>query len=222
MGFEIKICGLTDAPAIEAAAEAGIDYAGFVFFPKSPRHLEIAAACDLAAGLPASVQRVALTVNADDTLLDGIVEGFAPDMLQLHGEESPQRVSEVRRRYGRPVMKAVLVAGEEDVARADAYRGHADLLLFDAKPPKSVPNALPGGNGLSFDWALIAAARPRGRWLLSGGLTPENVGEAVRITDARGVDVSSGVESAPGRKDPERIRRFVEAAREAATVRHGA
>jgi phosphoribosylanthranilate isomerase len=183
---------------------------GFVFFPKSPRNVTVAEAARLAAAVPAGVAKVALTVDADDATLDAILAGVPVDMLQLHGHESPERVSEVRARYGLPVMKAVGVAGEADLAALDAYGRVADQLLVDAKP---VPGAaLPGGNGLAFDWRLIAGRRWPVPWMLAGGLTAENVAEAIRLTGARQVDVSSGVESVPGFKDPVKIEEFLDAA----------
>lgn len=193
-----------------AAIDAGAAYVGFVFFPKSPRHVEIAAASKLAMEVPPGVVKVALTVNATDADLDAINSAVPLDMLQLHGTEPPDRVHEVRARYGLPVMKAVGVAGPEDLAALDLYGKVADQLLVDAKAPKDA--ALPGGNGLAFDWALLVRKYWPCPWMLAGGLTPDNVAEAVRLTGARQVDVSSGVESAPGVKDAARIRAFIRAA----------
>lgn len=209
--IRVKICGLRTVGDVLAAAGAGAAYAGFVFFAKSPRHLEIAAARALALEAPVGLAKVALVVDADDATLDGIVEAVPLDMLQLHGHESPDRVAEVRARYGLPVMKAVGVADEGDLAALFDYSTVADQLLIDAKPPKGA--ALPGGNGLSFDWRLVAQRRWLRPWMLAGGLTPENVAEAIRLTNARQVDVSSGVESAAGVKDHARIAAFVAAAR---------
>lgn len=208
--IRVKICGLRTQADVAAVAAAGAAYAGFVFFPKSPRHLTIAAARDLALAAPVGLAKVALTVDADDAALDAIVEAVPLDMLQLHGHESPDRVAEVRARYGLPVMKAVGVADEGDLAAIFDYSTVADQLLIDAKPPRTA--ALPGGNGLAFDWRLVAQRRWLRPWMLAGGLTPENVAEAVRLTNARQVDVSSGVESAPGVKDAARIASFVAAA----------
>lgn len=206
----VKICGLRQAADVETAVRAGAAYVGFVFFPKSPRNVTVAEAARLAAAVPAGVAKVALTVDADDATLDAILAGVPVDMLQLHGHESPERVSEVRARYGLPVMKAVGVAGEADLAALDAHGRVADQLLVDAKP---VPGAaLPGGNGLAFDWRLIAGRRWPVPWMLAGGLTAENVAEAIRLTGARQVDVSSGVESVPGFKDPVKIEEFLDAA----------
>ncbi|MCA8884097.1 MAG: phosphoribosylanthranilate isomerase [Rhodobacteraceae bacterium] len=207
----VKICGLTRPEDVTAAVSAGASYVGFVFFPKSPRNLDPAAARALALDVPPGVAKVALTVNADDALLDDILAQVPVDILQLHGAEPPDRVADLRQRYGLPVMKAVGVAGPEDLPALDLYGKVADMLLVDAKPPKGA--ALPGGNGLAFDWRLIAGRRWPVPWMLAGGLTADNVREAVRLTGAPMVDVSSGVESAPGRKDPELIARFVAAAR---------
>ncbi|PTX50009.1 MULTISPECIES: phosphoribosylanthranilate isomerase [Gemmobacter] len=208
--IRVKICGLRTVADVTAVAAAGAAYAGFVFFPKSPRHLDLATARDLALAAPPGLAKVALTVNADDAALDAIIEAVPLDMLQLHGAESPDRVAEVRARYGLPVMKAVGVADEGDLAAIFDYSATADQLLIDAKPPKNT--ALPGGNGLSFDWRLVAQRRWLRPWMLAGGLTPENVAEAIRLTNARQVDVSSGVESAPGVKDHARIAAFAKAA----------
>ena len=208
--IRVKICGLRTVSDVAAAAAAGAAYAGFVFFPKSPRNLSIAEARNLALAAPLGLAKVALTVDADDATLDAIVEGVPLDMLQLHGHESPDRVAAVRVRYGLPVMKAVGVADEGDLAQIFDYSTVADQLLIDAKPPRNA--ALPGGNGLSFDWRLVAQRRWLRPWMLAGGLTPDNVAEAIRLTNARQVDVSSGVESAPGVKDPARIAAFVAAA----------
>ena len=208
--IRVKICGLRTVEDVAAVAQAGAAYAGFVFFPKSPRHLTLAAARELAIAAPVGLAKVALVVDADDAALDAIFEAVPLDMLQLHGHESPDRVAEVRARYGLPVMKAVGVADEGDLAAVFDYSTVADQLLIDAKPPKGA--ALPGGNGLSFDWRLVAQRRWLRPWMLAGGLTPENVAEAIRLTNARQVDVSSGVESAPGIKNAARIAAFVAAA----------
>lgn len=206
----IKICGLRDARHLQAAAAAGAAYGGFVFFPKSPRCLTIEAARALAVDAPFGMAKVALVVNADDATLDAITEAVPLDMLQLHGSETPERVAEVKARYGLPVMKAVGLAEAGDLAALDLYAGVADQVLVDAKPPKGAE--LPGGNGLAFDWRLLAGREWTVPWMLAGGLTPDNVAEAIRLTGARQVDVSSGVESAPGEKDTARIRAFCEAA----------
>ncbi|MCF6316801.1 MAG: phosphoribosylanthranilate isomerase [Marinosulfonomonas sp.] len=208
--IKVKICGLSEARHVAAAVAAGAGYLGFVFFEKSPRNVTIAQARDLAVEVPIGVAKVALTVDADNAMLDAICDAVPLDMLQLHGSESVERVAEVKRRYGLPVMKAVGVADEGDLAMLDAYGHVADQLLVDAKPPKGA--VLPGGNGLAFDWRLIANRRWFAPWMLAGGLTPDNVAEAVLLTGARQVDVSSGVESAPAVKDSELIAGFIAAA----------
>lgn len=208
--IRVKICGLKTPVDVAAVAAAGAAYAGFVFFPKSPRHLTLDAAREAALAAPPGLAKVALTVDADDAALDAIIEAVPLDMLQLHGHESPDRVAEVRARYGLPVMKAIGVADEGDLAAIFDYSTVADQLLIDAKPPRNA--VLPGGNGLSFDWRLVAQRRWLRPWMLAGGLTPENVAEAIRLTNARQVDVSSGVESAPGVKDPALVTAFVQAA----------
>ena len=206
----VKICGLREAADVEAAVRAGASYVGFVFFPKSPRNLLPADAARLAATVPPGVAKVALTVDADDAALDALLAQVPVDMLQLHGHESPDRVAHVRARFGLPVMKAVGVADEADLPALEAHGRVADQLLVDAKPPNGA--VLPGGNGLAFDWRLIAGRRWPVPWMLAGGLTPENVAEAIRLTGARQVDVSSGVERAPGVKDADRIAAFIDAA----------
>lgn len=208
--MNVKICGLRDAATLRVALEAGARYVGFVFFAKSPRHVEIETARALALSVPEGVAKVALTVNADDAYLDAINAAVPLDMLQLHGQESVARIAALRARYGLPIMKAVGVAEESDLASLASYGAVADQLLVDAKPPKDA--VLPGGNGLAFDWRLIANRRWPVPWMLAGGLTADNVAEAIRLTGARQVDVSSGVESAAGVKDPARIRAFIAAA----------
>ncbi|WP_282170753.1 phosphoribosylanthranilate isomerase [Ruegeria atlantica] len=206
----VKICGLTAPDHVRAAADAGARYVGFVFFQKSPRHLGIDEAASLAQLVPAGVAKVALTVNATDAELDRVVASVPLDMLQLHGKETPQRVSEVRDRFGLPVMKAIGIAEAEDLSAIDLYSEVADQLLIDAKPPRT--SELPGGNGLAFDWRLLAGRKYWQKpWMLAGGLTPDNVAEAIRMTGAKQVDVSSGVESAPGVKDTIKISEFVSA-----------
>ena len=207
----VKICGLRDAATLQAAVEAGANYVGLVFFPKSPRNVSIDQAVGLAQPVPPEVAKVALVVNADDALLDQIVARVPIDFLQLHGAETPERVAEVRTRYGLPVMKAVGVGDERDLAALDIYARVADQILVDAKPPKDAK--LPGGNGLSFDWRLIAGRRWPVPWMLAGGLTPDTVGAAIALTGALQVDVSSGVEKAPGVKDAAKIAAFCAAAR---------
>ncbi|GKY88931.1 phosphoribosylanthranilate isomerase [Sinisalibacter aestuarii] len=208
---QVKICGLSTPDHVRWAVDAGARYLGFVFFAKSPRNVSVAQATALAREVPPGVAKVALVVDPDDALLDGITATMPVDMLQLHGAESPERVAEIRARYGLPVMKAVGIAGAADLAKVEAYEMVADQILVDAKPPKGAD--LPGGMGVPFDWQLIAGRHWQRPWMLAGGLTPKNVGLAVRLTGARQVDVSSGVESAPGVKDEGLIRAFMEALR---------
>jgi phosphoribosylanthranilate isomerase len=211
MTTAVKMCGLSTAPTLEAAIDAGADYVGLVFFAKSPRNVSVPVAADLAARARGRVKTVALVVDPSDAALDQIVADVQPDWLQLHGHETPARVAEIKARYGLPVLKALPIATEADVVAADAWRPVADMLLFDAKPP---PDAtLTGGNGLSFDWRLVAGVARRYPFMLAGGLTPDNVAAAVATTGAAAVDVSSGVETAPGLKDADLIRRFVAAAK---------
>jgi len=208
--IRVKICGLHTTDSIAAAVAAGAAYVGFNFFPKSPRYVQISQAADLAAALPPGICKVALTVDADDAWLGAILDRVPVDMLQLHGAESPDRVAALRDTHGLPVMKAVGVADEGDLAAIAEYARVADQILVDAKPPKGA--TLPGGNGLRFDWRLIAGRRWAVPWMLAGGLTPGNVAEAIRLTGARQVDVSSGVESVAGVKDAGLIEQFVAAA----------
>lgn len=206
----VKICGLRSAEDVQMVAQAGAAYAGFVFFAKSPRNVSLEAARIAALAAPLGLCKVALTVDADDASLDAITEAVPLDMLQLHGHESPERVAEVKARYGLPVMKAIGVADEGDLAPLMEYALVADQLLIDAKPPKNA--VLPGGNGLAFDWRLVAQRRWLKPWMLAGGLSSENVAEAIRLTNVRQVDVSSGVESAPGIKAASLVQAFIRAA----------
>ncbi|MGQ0664262.1 MAG: phosphoribosylanthranilate isomerase [Pseudomonadota bacterium] len=210
MSIKVKICGINSPAA--AAAAAGADFAGFVFYPPSPRHLALGEAAALAATLPPRVERVALMVDPDDAALARVLAGFRPDFLQLHGRESPARVAAIGAAFGLKIIKAMAIAEAADLGMAAAYEGIADWLLFDARPP-SRPGALPGGNAAAFDWRLLAGRSFSRPWLLSGGLTPENVGEAIRVSGAPAVDVSSGVEDRPGHKDPSRITAFIAGAR---------
>ena len=212
MTVAAKICGLSSEAAIEAAVAGGAAYVGFVFYPPSPRAVNPARAGMLCALVPAAVQRVALLVDADDAAIETILAAAPIDILQFHGAETPKRVIAAKQRFGRKVMKAISVASSDDVAGAARYEDAADLLLFDAKPPRRA-DALPGGNGLAFDWQLIAGRKWRLPWMLSGGLTADLLPEAVRVSGATAVDVSSGVEHKPGDKDPEKIRAFLEVAR---------
>jgi phosphoribosylanthranilate isomerase len=209
-GVRVKICGLKTLGDVQAVATAGAAYAGFNFFPKSPRSVTVDAARALALAAPEGLCKVALVVDADDATLDAIVDGVPLDMVQLHGHETPARVAEVKARYGLPVMKAIGVADEADLTQLLDYQLVADQILIDAKPPKDA--VLPGGNGLTFDWRLLVGRKWLKPWMLAGGLTPDNVARAVQLTGARQVDVASGVESAPGVKDAARIAAFVEAA----------
>ena len=206
----IKICGITGAQALEASIKARADYVGFVFFPPSPRHLTLEQAARLGAQANGHVLRVGLFVDAGDALLGDAVAAAQLDVLQLHGEETPARVAELKARFDLPVWKALPVASDKDVLCADAYISAADLILFDAKTPKGT---LPGGMGLVFDWKLVTGWRSAGAWGLAGGLSAENVTQAVRLTAAPLVDTSSGVESAPGVKDAAKIAAFCKAAR---------
>lgn len=206
----VKICGLRDQAMLDAAVAAGAHYVGLVFFPKSPRNVSIAQAAPLAQATPMGVAKVGLLVNPDNALLDAVLAEVPLDILQLHGKETPDRVAEIRTRYRLPVMKAVGVADASDLPALDDYAQVADMLLVDAKAPKTAE--LPGGNGLSFDWTLIANRRWPTPWMLAGGLTPGNVAEAIALTKAPQVDVSSGVETAPGEKSAELIAAFVKAA----------
>lgn len=209
---DVKICGISDEAAVAAATKHGAAYLGFVFFARSPRHVSPAQAAQLSAGMPADIHKVGLIVDEKDDGIAAILRSFQPDFLQLHGQEPPARVAEIRARFGLPVIKAVAIAERADAEAAHAYESVADILLFDAKPPKDKLDALPGGNGQAFDWNLLAGGQWRRPWMLSGGLDTENVADAVKMSGAKAVDVSSGVESAPGRKAPEKIRAFLECA----------
>jgi len=209
----VKICGLGTPDALDAALAAGTDLVGFVFFPPSPRHLGVHVARTLGARVNGRAGKVALSVDADDATLDAIVEALQPDMLQLHGKESPARVAELKLRYRRPVMKAIPVETAADLAAVPAYVGIADTIIFDARAPRAATR--PGGLGKSFDWRLLQGVDRRVPFMLSGGLDAGNVAEALAITRAGGVDVSSGVERAPGDKDPDKIAAFIRAVRAA-------
>ncbi|MDF1873517.1 phosphoribosylanthranilate isomerase [Vannielia sp.] len=208
--IRVKICGLATPEDMAAVAKAGAAYAGLVFFEKSPRNVSLQAAREVALAAPEGLAKVALVVDATDAALEEIFEVVPLDMLQLHGHETPERVAALRAKFGLPVMKAVGVAGEGDLAALEDYAQVADQLLVDAKPPEG--GHLPGGNGLSFDWRLLAGRRWPVPWMLAGGLTAQNVAEAVRLTGARQVDVSSGVEKTRGLKDHAMIAGFVNAA----------
>jgi len=212
MSIAVKICGVSSEAAVEAAAAGGASYVGFNFYPPSPRSVGADRAAQLAAVVPAGVRRVGLFVDADDAAIAAVLERAPLDLLQFHGHETPERVAAAKARFRLPVMKAVAIAGPADVAAASRYEDAADMLLFDAKPPRR-PDALPGGNGLAFDWQLIAGREWRLPWMLSGGLTAVLLPDAVRISGASAVDVSSGVEGGRGDKDPDKIREFLAVAR---------
>ena len=207
----VKICGLVTVDDVHACAQAGANYMGLVFFEKSPRNISIPAARELALAAPLGLAKVALVVNPSDAELDAITQTVPLDMIQLHGKETPERVAQVKARYGLPVMKAVGIADGDDLPKLESYFGVADQILVDAKPPQG--GELPGGNGLSFDWRLIAGRRWPCPWMLAGGLIPDNVAEAITMTGATQVDVSSGVEDAPGIKSSDLIQKFVQSSR---------
>lgn len=215
MSLIVKICGLSTPETLDAALDAGADMVGFVFFPPSPRHLAFETARVLAGRVRGRAQKVALTVDAEEKFLQSVVEALRPDMLQLHGVESTDRVESLRSTFGLPVMKAVPIAVKDDLARIATYAAVADRLLFDARAPRDATR--PGGLGNTFDWRLLEDVKLRVPFMLSGGLDADNVGEALCITRASGIDVSSGVERAPGVKDPDKIRAFIRAARMAQT-----
>ncbi|MEZ5843319.1 MAG: phosphoribosylanthranilate isomerase [Hyphomicrobiaceae bacterium] len=211
MTVEVKICGLSTPDTMRTALDAGADYVGLVFFPKSPRNVSLEIATSLADIARGRAGIVALMVDPDDSLVAAVASSVHPDIVQLHGAETPERCAAIRSAYGCRIMKVVKVETAEDAAAALAYRGVADLILFDAKAPKGA--ALPGGNGVPFDWTALDAVKAHVDWMLSGGLTPENVANAIRLTGAGRVDVSSGIERAPGVKDPALIRAFIAAAK---------
>lgn len=207
---QVKICGLTTPAQVRWTVDAGARYIGFNFFPKSPRSVDTATAARLALEVPPGVAKVALVVDPDNATLDAILAKVPVDMIQLHGQESPERVAEIRARHGLPVMKVIGVAGPDDVAKLDSFNAVADQFLVDTKAPRGA--VLPGGTGVPFDWGLLQGYRFQRPWMLAGGLTAQNVAAAVKLTGARQVDVSSGVETAPGVKDEALIRAFVAAA----------
>jgi phosphoribosylanthranilate isomerase len=209
MSAAAKICGLATPEAVAAAVAGGARFVGFVFYPPSPRHLSIEQAAALARAVPDGILKVAVTVDATDEFLARLFAKAPIDMLQLHGKETPERVQALKDRFRIRTMKAIAVASESDLDAAKRYLGVADWLMFDAKPPKDKSDALPGGNALAFDWRLLRRRQWPLPWMLSGGLDPDNVAEAVTVSGAKAVDVSSGVESAPGVKDPAKIRLFL-------------
>ncbi len=207
----IKICGLSTPASLDAALDAGADMVGFVFFPPSPRNISYDIARELGARVQGRAQKVSLTVDADDATFVALVAALRPDILQLHGSETPERIARLRERFGLPVMKAIGVSTAADLAALALYEPVADRILFDARPPAD--STRPGGNGIAFDWDLLAGVKVGKPWMLSGGLDADNVAQALEITSAPGVDVSSGVESSRGVKDLHKIREFVASAR---------
>lgn len=213
MTLDIKICGLKTDAAMAAALAGGASHVGFIFFAKSPRFVDPAEAGRLRQAAIGKAKAVAVTVDADDDFLDDIVARMQPDMLQLHGSETPVQVAELKTRYGLPVMKVLSVSEAADLERIKPYVGVADRLMFDAKPPKE--SQLPGGNGVAFDWRILAGLDAGLDYMLSGGLNAANVGDALRLANPPGIDISSGVESAPGVKEPALIEQFFRAVRAA-------
>ncbi|MET3910617.1 phosphoribosylanthranilate isomerase [Bradyrhizobium sp. S3.3.6] len=211
MSLLVKICGLSTRETLETALDAGADMVGFVFFPPSPRHVSLETGRDLGRQVKGRALKVALTVDADDATFDNIMDALSPDILQLHGQESAARLRDIKQKFGRPVMKAVPVATSADLAVLPGYAAVADRILFDARAPKDATR--PGGLGAAFDWHLLEHLDLKLPYMVSGGLDADNVAEALRVTGAGGADVSSGVESAPGVKDPELIKAFIRAAR---------
>lgn len=214
MPVDVKICGLSTPETVDAAIAAGADLVGFVFYPKSPRNVSIEQAASLAYRARGKARIVALVVDADDALVAAINSGVDPDLFQAHGSETPERIAAITALTGKPVIKAIRVKDATDIAAAEAFTRVASLILYDAKAPETLKGALPGGNGLSFDWTLLGN-RPAPAFMLSGGLNPDNVADGIRMTGAPIVDVSSGVESSPGIKDVRLIRKFIEAAKSA-------
>ena len=206
----VKICGVTSQQLMRDVGNAGAQYAGLVFFEKSPRNLSLDKARSIALEAPTGLTKVALVVNPSDRFLDSLTTTVPLDMIQLHGSETPERVSEIKQKTGLPVMKAIGVAEKDDLKKLDVYATVADQLMVDAKPAKDA--ILPGGNGYAFDWSLLQGRRWTGPWMLAGGLNPENVAQAIAITGAQQIDVSSGVEICPGKKDKQKINAFVRAA----------
>lgn len=213
MSVAVKICGLNSPDAVAAAVAGGAHFLGFVFYPPSPRSLTPETAAALALGIPPGITRVGVVVDPDDAQLASVLAKVPLDMLQFHGAETPERLAAIKRRFGIKAMKAIKVSGETDLQAAKSYFEVADWLMFDAKAPADLANALPGGNALAFDWTLLRPRRWPRPWMLSGGLTVDNLAEAVRISRAATVDVSSGVERRPGEKDPAKINAFLARAR---------
>ena len=214
MSIEVKICGISTAGAMTAAVEGGAAFVGLVFYPPSPRAVTPAEAAPLAALVPEGVIKTGLLVDAEDAAIEAILKAVPLDLLQLHGSESPERVAEIKARFGLPVMKVVKLRQQGDLEAVDPFLAVADRLLFDAKPPAAMTEALPGGNALAFDWTLLSGTTWPLPWMLAGGLTADNLARAVAVTGAPAVDISSGVEDAPGVKNPQKIRAFLAAARD--------
>ncbi|MBL6598672.1 MAG: phosphoribosylanthranilate isomerase [Alphaproteobacteria bacterium] len=208
---EVKICGLNTSEAVAAAHAGGASHIGFIFYPPSPRAVSPERAGEIAKSAPPTVARVAVFVDPTDAEIEAVVAALAPTMLQLHGSETPERVREVKQRFGLAVMKAIRVSTVEDIQAATVYDGIADALLFDAKPPKNAEGMLPGGNGLAFDWTLLATYKGKTPWFLSGGLDMNNLAQAMEISGAQAIDLSSGVEDRPGVKNVEKIGAFLRA-----------
>jgi phosphoribosylanthranilate isomerase len=212
MTIAIKICGLSDEASVRAVIKAEADYAGFVHYPKSPRHVSVVKADELKSLLPDNIKSVMVVVNPDDKLLSEIAEVMQPDCLQLHGDESPERIAEIRKKFpALGIIKAISVRNADDIKIAEKFYGVADFLMFDAKPTSS--DMMHGGNGIAFDWNIMAEKQIKSPWFLSGGLNPDNVAQAIKISGAKMVDVSSGVERAPGVKDADLIENFVKVVR---------
>ena len=209
----VKICGLITQESMTAAIDAGADYVGLNFFHKSPRYASPELAYELALPVPEHVETVGLFVNPDDALLDEVVSKVPLDILQFHGQETPERLAEIRSKYQRKIMKVLPVSHVDDLKAVSDFESVSDLFLFDAKAPAH--SALPGGNGITFDWQILEKSPTQKPWLLAGGLTPDNVSQAIQLTRAPGVDVSSGVETEPGQKNAQKIRDFIQAARQA-------
>jgi len=210
MTVQAKICGINSPIAMEAAVEGGASYIGLVFYPPSPRAVTVTEAAHLSKIVPKTVQTVGLFVNITDSLLNNVLDQIPLDILQLHGKETPERVNAIKDLTGLPVMKAIHIENKSDFSEIERYAGVADQILFDAKVPKNMENALPGGNAISFDWTLFGNRTWEKNWMLSGGLTANNVGEAIKVSGAQSVDVSSGVETMPGQKDIKLIHAFLE------------
>jgi phosphoribosylanthranilate isomerase len=213
MSVAAKICGLKTPETVVAAVKGGAALVGFNFYGRSPRCVDPVTAKQLAMTVPPAVRKVGLLVDDSDARIADILAGCDLDLLQLHGHETPERVAEIRARFGKPVIKVIPVSEAADLDRAAGYEDITDYLMFDAKPPKTMTNALPGGNALSFDWSLLSGRRFQRPWLLAGGLTPDNLVEAVRISGAPMVDVSSGVEDRPGEKNVSKIKAFLDASK---------